>query len=104
MCDQNELKQIVSVINGESGTASIYVSRDGNALDICLDTSVNYYGDWIKGEGGDISLYRDQENDKVAGAHLPLHAQKLVIAGDNIPCITIDLTTGKVEVENAECQ
>ena len=86
----------------EPKIASIYVHRDGKAIDVSLDTHEAFYSDWIKGEGGDISLYRSQETNKVVGAFVPLYAQRLVIGGDNIPRITIDLTTGKVEVDDVE--
>lgn len=76
--------------------ASIIVSRDGNSMDVCLDTSLSTYGEWIKGEGGDISLTREQETNKLAGAHLPLYAKTLMIAGDNFEMISIDLESGRV--------
>lgn len=90
MCDQDKPR-----------TASVYVHQEGNGLNIHLDTDVASYGEWIKREGG-ISLYRSQETKKVTGAFLPLYAQRLVIGGDNIPRITIDLVTGKVEVADVK--
>lgn len=78
--------------------ASVCFSKEGYSLEVTLDNTKSYYGDWIKGEGGDISLYRDQETDKVVGAHLPCYAKTLVIGG-NFPTITIDLTSGKVSIE-----
>lgn len=58
---------------------TIYVHRDGNAIDVHLDTKANYYGEWIAGEGADICLYRDQETKKVVGAHLPFYMDTLAV-------------------------
>lgn len=82
--------------------ASVYVSKEGNSLDIHLDTSLETVSEWINGEGGDIDLKRDRETRKVAGAHLPFYAKTFIIGGDNIPTIRIDVETGKVTVEKPE--
>lgn len=82
--------------------ASIYVSREGNSMEVNLDNSKSCYGDWIPGEGGDITINRDQVTKKVTGAHLPLYAKTLCIGGDNFETITIDLTTGQLIPESAE--
>lgn len=34
--------------------------------------NVPYHAEWIKGEGGDISLYRAMDDNRIIGAHLPL--------------------------------
>lgn len=51
-----------------------------SAVELILDTKANYYGEWIKGEGGDICLYRDQETKKVVGCYLPLYQKKLLVS------------------------
>ena len=61
---------------------SLYVNNDGNSVELVLDTSVPTYGDWIKGEGGDISLIRSRETGKVMGCRLPLYNKKLCIYHD----------------------
>lgn len=43
----------------------------GNCLQIFLE-DCSYYAEWIKGEGGDIALYRAMDNNRVVGANLPL--------------------------------
>jgi hypothetical protein len=58
---------------------SIYIDKESESLEILLDPSANYYSDWIKGEGADISLYRDRETNKVIGARLPFYDTKLSI-------------------------
>jgi hypothetical protein len=77
--------------------ASVYVSAEGNAMDVSLDNSRSKYGEWIAGEGADVSLDRDQDTRKVCGARLPLYAKTLVVAGDNFGPIVIDLETGAIE-------
>lgn len=81
--------------------ASVSYSKDGNALDVTLTNETSYYGDWIKGEGADICLYRDQKTKKVVGAHLPFYAKTLNI-GLEYGCITIDVESGKFTFEPYE--
>ena len=58
---------------------SLLIDRDGGSVELILDTSIPTYGEWIKGEGGDICLYRDQETHKVMGACLPLYQSHLTV-------------------------
>lgn len=58
---------------------TVYVHRDGNAIDVCLDTKANYYGEWIAGEGADICLYRDRDTKKIVGAHLPFYMDTIAV-------------------------
>lgn len=51
---------------------SLHIDEKNNSVELILDTKISYYGEWIKGEGGDICLYRDQETKKVIGCYLPL--------------------------------
>ena len=47
------------------------VNTIGNCLEVVLEDCA-YYAEWIKGEGGDISLYRAMDDNRVIGALLPL--------------------------------
>lgn len=78
--------------------AGVHFSKEGKSLDVTLDNSLSTYGDWIEGEGADISITRDQETHKVAGAHFPLYAKTLVIGGSNIETLRFDLETGSMFV------
>lgn len=78
--------------------ASVTVHREGMALDVCLDGDKPDYGEWIKGEGADISLKREVSSGKVCGARLPLLAKTLIIGGD-FGTITIDIEAGTMTVE-----
>lgn len=62
---------------------SIYIHSDGKSMDVTLNTHANYYGEWIKGEGGDICLYRDQETKKVVGAHLPFYLDEIIVGAED---------------------
>jgi hypothetical protein len=84
------LKALIS--EGEKATAHlpkpiafVWVSKDGQSIDICLDNTKDTYSEWIKGEGADIALIRDRETHMVVGAHLPLYAKSLIVGGDEIP-------------------
>lgn len=83
-------------INPARPIASIYVSKNGSSIDVCLDNSVQDYSEWIKGEGADIALNRSLETNKVCGAHLPLYAKSLVIGGTGIKPLCIDLESGVI--------
>ncbi len=61
---------------------ALSVSEEGKHVELILDTSIATYGDWIKGEGGDICLLRCQKTDRVVGCHLPLMDRKLCIHHD----------------------
>lgn len=71
--------------------ASVWVSLEGQAIEIRLATEGSDYSEWIEGEGGDICLLRDLETHRVVGARLPLYARTLMLScGDadvtfNIP-------------------
>lgn len=76
--------------------ATIYICRESSAISIDLDTMLADYSEHIPGEGADIALARSIETNKLVGARLPLYAKTLVIAGEDIGPITIDLKTGRV--------
>ena len=76
--------------------ASVSVSKGGNTIDIYLDNTKDSYGEWIRGEGADITLQREWETGKVVGAHLPLYAKSLIISGEVLPEVAYDLESGAV--------
>lgn len=76
--------------------ASIYVSRDGNSLEVLLDNSRNVYSEWIPGEGGDIGLTRIRETNRLNGAHLPFYAKTLFVDGSHFEGIQVDIESGRV--------
>ena len=53
--------------------ASLWIDKESDRLELILDTSKSTYSEHIKGEGADISLYRDEETNKVIGVSLPLY-------------------------------
>lgn len=67
-------------------SASVLIHSDGNAIQIHLTNKSNYYGEWIKGEGADICLYRDRETNRVVGCMLPLYVDTVHVGvvGDKI--------------------
>lgn len=58
----------------------VMVHEEGRAIEILLDRSSDYYSERIKGEGLDISLYRDMETHRVVGARLPLTHERLTVS------------------------
>lgn len=68
---------------------SIRVSEQDGAIEILLEPGESYYGEWIKGEGGDIDLYRSREDNRVVGAYLPLRHAKVVVTRDCGNCCAV---------------
>ena len=60
----------------------MFVRVDEFGVDIILDTSITFNGEWIPGEGGDICLYRDRTNNNVVGAYLPLLQNRITVWTD----------------------
>lgn len=56
---------------------TLFMDEEGDAVVLRLDNKRATYGDWIKGEGADICLYRDMETHKVMGCRLPLYQKEL---------------------------
>ena len=56
---------------------ALWVSGEGDSVDLMLDNTRDTYSDWIPGEGADIGLTREQETKRVYGAHLPLYAKSI---------------------------
>lgn len=61
---------------------TLHVSEDGSAVTLYTDTALDTYGEWIKGEGADICLYRCRETDMVVGVRLPLRRKNLAVFHD----------------------
>ena len=76
------LDEMAEEANKYQTCMALNISEDGLFVDLCLDTGRSYYGSWIEGEGGDITLLRDSETDKVIGCHLPLMNRRLAISYD----------------------
>lgn len=55
------------------------VNTDGSAVELCLDTGIATYSEWIPGEGADIALIRCMETNRVVGCRLPLLKQNLAV-------------------------
>jgi tetrahydromethanopterin S-methyltransferase subunit F len=53
----------------------VVVDPENKRIDIYLE-DVSYHSEWIKGEGGDIGLYRAMDDNRVIGAALPLNVWK----------------------------
>jgi len=53
--------------------ASLWIDKESRRVELLLDSSHSTYGEWIKGEGADICLIRDNETNKVVGVKLPLY-------------------------------
>ena len=56
---------------------SLLMDEQGGAVELLTDTKAIYYGEWIKGEGADICLYRERETGRIVGCRLPMHHTEL---------------------------
>lgn len=57
---------------GQKNTISVIADGiHGHCVSIMTE-DVPYYAEWITGEGGDISLYRAEDDKRLIGALLPL--------------------------------
>ena len=61
---------------------SLIVNQGRNVVDLVLETELDHYLDWIKGEGADIGLFRCRETKRVVGVCLPLLRNNLTIHHD----------------------
>jgi len=66
----------------------LLMDEPGHSVELMLDTERSYYGEWIRGEGGDICLYRDRETDKVIGCCLPMYQKELRVTRIEKQCNT----------------
>jgi len=53
--------------------ASLWIDKENDRIELLLDTTAATYGEWIPGEGADISLVRCGKTNKVIGVNLPLY-------------------------------
>lgn len=85
-CGTDEFAEFLKATCAEAGKippcTSLRISDEGAAVDLRLDTKVAVYGEWIKGEGADICLYRNVETERVVGCHLPLMNRELRISSN----------------------
>lgn len=58
------------------------VDMPNNTVTLLLDTNEDCYGSYIKGERGDVCLYRRRSDDLVAGVMLPLYQKQLMVFYD----------------------
>lgn len=75
-----QIKKMAALAKNKPPVMSLLIDEEGVCVDLVLDTTRSYYGDWIKGEGGDICLYRDMDTKKVVGCHLPLYQRSLMVS------------------------
>jgi hypothetical protein len=68
-----EIEKLLAEAGKYRPCASLYIDEEAHRVSLYLDTSKNTYSEWIKGEGSDISLIRDNETNKVVGVNLPLY-------------------------------
>lgn len=71
--DDDFLKHLEEQSKKYRPCASLWIDKESDRLELILDTSKSTYSEHIKGEGADISLYRDNETNKVIGVSLPLY-------------------------------
>lgn len=50
----------------------VFHNKEGNCLSV-FTSNEPYYGEWIKGEGADICLYRSIKDNKLIGINLPFY-------------------------------
>ena len=67
-----------AVAEGRPPCTSLYICHEGQAVELHIDRTCDY-GDWIKGEGADICLYRELDTNHVVGVRLPLRHERLVV-------------------------
>lgn len=72
-----QLKKMSAVAKEQPPVMSLLIDEQSDSVELVLDTKRDYYGEWIKGEGGDICLYREMETKKVVGCYLPLYQREL---------------------------
>lgn len=61
---------------------ALRVDMDSKTVTLYLDTGCNEFLDWIRGEGADIGLLRDQKSGRVVGVNLPLMCERLAVFHD----------------------
>lgn len=61
----------------------ILIDDDNRALEIILE-DCSMYAEWIKGEGGDICIYRAVQDDRLVGARLPMKFPNVVLENEKV--------------------
>jgi hypothetical protein len=77
--DKEEFEKLITGAAAKPPMMTLEVDEESSLVELILDTKRSTYGEWIKGEGGDICLYRDMETNKVVGCRLPLYQKKLMV-------------------------
>ena len=77
--DREEFEKLIAEAAAKPPMMVLDVDEQSSSVELILDTKVRTYGEWIKGEGADICLYRDVETKKVVGCRLPLYQKKLMV-------------------------
>ena len=71
----NDLEKYILKLVGKKKLKKFHphaiVDSKNKCISIYLE-DCSYYGEWIKGEGGDIAIYRANDDERVVGAHFPL--------------------------------
>lgn len=75
----DELKRCLEECAKYEPCMSLFVNELGRCVELYLDTSLDTYGEWIPGEGGDICLLREHETKRVVGVCLPLLRTNLCV-------------------------
>jgi hypothetical protein len=60
-------------------STTVCIDEEGKAVELFTDNKVSYYGEWIKGEGADICIYRERQTEKVIGVRLLLRYENLIV-------------------------
>lgn len=78
----DNLKAMMAEAEKYESCMAVSVSDEGQAVELWLDTSLDTYSEWIKGEGADIGLMRCQKTNRVVGVRLPLLRRNLCVHHD----------------------
>lgn len=62
---------------------SLFIDKKNKFVELLLDTDLSTIAEWIPGEGGDISLIRCRETNRVVGVHLPLIQGELKVINND---------------------
>ena len=76
------LKVMMAEAENHESCMSVFVSDEGKAVELWLDTSLDVYSEWIKGECADIGLMRCRKTNRVVGVRLPLLRNNLCVHDD----------------------
>ena len=80
--EEKDLSEILKDLIDQSKYQScmcLSVDEDAKSVELIMDTSIDTRAEWIPGEGGDVCLYRSQEDEHVVGVRLPLKRTNLAV-------------------------